>query len=176
MLTQRIRPEAPIPVECIALVPSELRRRFAYFSVARSPPDASRAKQHAVERVGDAIPSQRVGGGSTENPRLVIGRVRYAVARSGDGAPVQDAAAERERAGHDVVLHPIVHLVPVLDVYSRTPNVVKHIALDGGGVGRVDDNPALMTPLDRVVLEQARRTIGHHVEMEAVLPFDAWIK
>jgi hypothetical protein len=43
-------------------------------------------------------------------------------------------------------------------------------------VGRVDDNPALITPLDRVVLEQARRTIGHHVEMEAVLPFDAWIK
>jgi hypothetical protein len=89
---------------------------------------------------------------------------------------VQDAAAERERAGHDVVLHPIVHLVPVLDVYSRAPYVVKHIALDGGGVGRVDDNPALITPLDRVVLEQARRTIGHHVEMEAVLPFDAWMK
>ncbi len=66
---------------------------------------------------------------------MVIGCVRNAIARSWDGAAVQDAAAEREWAGDDVVLHPIVHLVPVLDVNSRASNVVKHIALDGGGVG-----------------------------------------
>jgi hypothetical protein len=68
MLTQRVRPEAPIPVECIALVPSEPHRRFAYFSVAWSSHDASRAKQHAIERVGNAIPCQQVGGGPGENP------------------------------------------------------------------------------------------------------------
>ena len=48
---------------------------------------------------------------------------------------MQDAAAEREWAGDDVVLHPIVHLVPVLNVNFRASYVVKHIALDGGGVG-----------------------------------------
>ena len=48
---------------------------------------------------------------------------------------MQDAAAEREWADDDVVLHLIVHLVPVLDVNSRASYVVKHIALDGGGVG-----------------------------------------
>ncbi len=40
----------------------------------------------------------------------------------------------------------------------------------------MDDDPALMTPLDRVVLEQASRTIRHHVKMETVLPFNAWIE
>ncbi len=47
---------------------------------------------------------------------MVIGCVRDAIAHSWDGAAVQDAAAEREWAGDNIVLHPIVHLVPVLDV------------------------------------------------------------
>ena len=72
---------------------------------------------------------------------MVIGCVRNAIARSWDSAAVQDAAAKKEWAGDNVVLHPIVHLVPVLDVNSCASYVVKHTALDGGGVGRVDNNP-----------------------------------
>ncbi len=66
---------------------------------------------------------------------MVIGCVSDAIARSWDGAAMQDAAAEREWAGDNVVLHSIVHLVPILNVNSRASYVVKHIALDGGGVG-----------------------------------------
>jgi hypothetical protein len=39
----------------------------------------------------------------------------------------------------------------------------------------VDDDPALMTPLNRIILEQASRTIQHQ-KMETVLPFNAWIE
>jgi hypothetical protein len=60
-----------------------------------------------------------------------------------------------------IVFHGIVHFIPILNMNSGPPDVVQHVALDCRGVVQVDDDPALMTPLNCIVLEQASWTIRH---------------
>jgi len=151
--TQAVGSEAAIAVKGIALVSGEPRGRFANLAVALSPPDASRFEQHAVERVGDPVPHQRVRGGPGEDARLIVGRVGDAVARAGDGAAVQRVVAERKRTDDDIVLGFVVQLVAVLDVHAGTPDVVEHIAFDRRGMSAVNDDTPLVTSFDGIVLE-----------------------
>ena len=81
-----------------------------------------------------------------------------------------------ERTSDDVVLHLVVHLITVLQVDASASHVVQHITINSRGMSRVDDDPALLTPLDRVILEQTSLAIRQHVKMETVFPFNAYRK
>ena len=140
-------------MKSIALVSSQLRRRFANFVITRSSSDTSSFEQHAIERVRYAIPYKRVSSGPREDSRLIVRCIRYSSTRAWHGTSMQDVILERERTDDGIVLHFVVHLVSILDVDSGASDVVEHVFFNGRRMGAVDDNSPLMASLDGIVLE-----------------------
>lgn len=156
-------------VEGVALVPTQLRSRLTDFAVALSSADATSLEQHTIKGIGDSVPNERVRRCPSENAGLVVCRVGNPSTCPRNGASMQCAIVERERADDDIVLSFIVHFIPVLDVDSSSSHIVQDIGFDRRGMGRVDDDASLVASLDGIVLEQARGTIIKFVKVEAVL-------
>ena len=152
-LTQRVCSKSSVVMEGIPLISRKLCIGFANSAITFSSSDTPSIKHHAIEAVGAAVSSERVSSRHRVDSRLIIRCVRYPITCAWDGTSMQSVIPEWEGADDNIVSNFVIHLIPVLEVYSGTSDVVEHILFDGCRMSAVNDYSPLVTVLDCIVLE-----------------------
>jgi hypothetical protein len=143
----KIHPKTPISVECMALIPSKLCRWFVYCSKTWSPPDASRAQEHAIECVDARFPISELGAARAKIPDWLLDVSAMQLLVPGMVHPGRTMSLNRN-GQVTIVFHGIAHFIPILDMNSGPPDVTACCTrlLRSGSSGwwsHADDSPWL---------------------------------
>lgn len=174
VIRNEVGAKASVSVAGVTLHTAEGEVHGAYLSIREATTIGSErgVEEDTVEGVRRPVANEVVGVRQTPVGGVVVSTIGLAVVGTWDGAPLPWPIV-RVRAYYRVVLYVVEELVSVLNVDSSTADIIKRVLCDGGKVGIVYDNAALVSVFDCISVRKTVGAVAHGVEVDAITTLDA---